>query len=208
MARRRVSIRAEDQIAVFRMSRRRCCICYGLDRDDGRKPGQIAHLDRNPSNAKLENLAWLCLPHHDEYDSKTSQSKSLQIGEVKSYRAELYALFAHWSGEKSQSHLLRFLAATVDDDAILDGAIRVASHYRALPEALVEQVLSWDEFDSMDMDIWVPHLSLLEDFKSWGLLTYELDERSEFEVYIRVSHEPICADLLARLRSRSGKPDA
>jgi hypothetical protein len=153
----------------------------------------------------LENLAWLCLAHHDEYDSKTSQSKSLQINEVKSYRAELYELFARWSSARSPNQLLRFLAATVDEDVILDGAIKIASRYRAMPEALVEEVLSWGDFDSIDMDIWIPHSALLEDFQSWGLLSYELDQLGEFEVQIRVSYEPICAELLSRLKSRKGQ---
>lgn len=69
--------------------RRRCAICYGIDRDSTTKRGQIAHLDRNPSNNALDNLAFLCLVHHDEYDSKPSQSKRLTITEVKVYRAEL-----------------------------------------------------------------------------------------------------------------------
>lgn len=55
-------------------------------------------------------------------------------------------------------------------DAIIDGAIKVASCYRAVPDALVEEVLSWPELNCIDMDLWVPHLALLEDFKSWGLL--------------------------------------
>jgi hypothetical protein len=54
------------------------------------KKGQIAHLDQNPANFKLDNLAWLCLEHHDEYDSTTSQSKGLTIREVKRYRNDLY----------------------------------------------------------------------------------------------------------------------
>jgi hypothetical protein len=53
------------------------------------KVGQIAHLDRDASNSVEENLAFLCLPHHDEYDSKTSQRKGLTIGEVKTFRHEL-----------------------------------------------------------------------------------------------------------------------
>jgi hypothetical protein len=54
------------------------------------KRGQLAHLDGNPSNTALDNLAYLCLPHHDEYDSTTSQSKGLTINEVKLYRTRLY----------------------------------------------------------------------------------------------------------------------
>ena len=53
------------------------------------KDGQIAHLDRDNRNASLENLAYLCLVHHNAYDSKMSQSKGFTIGEVKEYRSEL-----------------------------------------------------------------------------------------------------------------------
>lgn len=54
------------------------------------KKGQIAHLDGNPSNNCLDNLAFLCLDHHDEYDTKTSQSKGLTPQELRSYRKELH----------------------------------------------------------------------------------------------------------------------
>lgn len=74
---------------VLVTSGRRCCICFGLRRDASIKRGQIAHLDRDPSNNAAENLAFLCLDHHDEYDARTSQSKGFTIHEVKHYRSEL-----------------------------------------------------------------------------------------------------------------------
>jgi hypothetical protein len=76
---------------VLLRSRRRCCLCFGLNFDDGLKKGQIAHLDRNPGNAMLDNLAFLCLDHHDVYDSRTCQSKGLAIVEVKAYRELLHS---------------------------------------------------------------------------------------------------------------------
>ena len=54
------------------------------------KKGQIAHLDQNPENIELDNLSWLCFVHHDQYDSRTSQSKNFTINEAKQYREELY----------------------------------------------------------------------------------------------------------------------
>jgi hypothetical protein len=56
----------------------------------GQKLGQIAHLDHNNSNNDPDNLAFLCLPHHDEYDTRTSQSKGWTIEEVQCYRSRLY----------------------------------------------------------------------------------------------------------------------
>jgi hypothetical protein len=78
------------QDEVITRSGRKCCLCFGINSDRRPKKGQIAHLDQNPENNAIDNLAWLCLEHHDEYDSRTSQSKGLTIGEVKRYREELY----------------------------------------------------------------------------------------------------------------------
>lgn len=75
---------------VLYASARRCCVCFALDQDYSEKKGQIAHLDRNPSNNCLDNLAWLCLPHHDAYDTKTSQSKGFSESEVRRYRQLLH----------------------------------------------------------------------------------------------------------------------
>jgi|GEM_PF-1076109 len=85
--RKRISKEVEKEI--FIRSRRRCAICFGLRRDSSIKVGQIAHLDKDHSNAEIENLAFLCFDHHEQYDSKTSQSKNLTIEEVKHYREEL-----------------------------------------------------------------------------------------------------------------------
>lgn len=85
------SIAPEVVADVVAASRRRCCLCYALRTDTSEKKGQIAHLDRNPSNGAADNLAFLCLEHHDQYDSRTSQSKGLTIEEVKRYRTELLA---------------------------------------------------------------------------------------------------------------------
>ena len=75
---------------VLTASRRRCCLCVFLtDRDDVRK-GQIAHLNRDPSDSRFQNLVFLCLEHHDEYDGRASQSKGLTLEEVTEYRDRLY----------------------------------------------------------------------------------------------------------------------
>ncbi len=81
---------APTETGVLVQSRRRCCICFGLNRDTQLKAGQIAHLDQKSSNNAETNLAFLCFEHHDEYDSVSSQRKNLTIGEVKQFRTELY----------------------------------------------------------------------------------------------------------------------
>lgn len=77
------------QETVLAGCRRRCAICFGLDRDTGIKQGQIAHLDQDAGNPSVDNLVFLCLQHHDQLDSRTSQSKGLTAAEVRSFRSEL-----------------------------------------------------------------------------------------------------------------------
>lgn len=86
----RAPIPPTTQAAVLLRARRRCCICFGLNRDTSIKQGQIAHLDRNSANGAEDNLAFLCFDHHDQYDSATSQSKNLTELEVKGFRDELH----------------------------------------------------------------------------------------------------------------------
>lgn len=78
------------QTDLLTRSARRCCICFHIENDYTEKQGQIAHLDDDPSNNDIDNLAFLCLSHHDTYDSPTSQSKNYQMHEIKKYREELY----------------------------------------------------------------------------------------------------------------------
>lgn len=87
----RKRIAAAVETLILTRSARRCCLCYQLERDFTEKYGQIAHLDRNASNDAEDNLAFLCLPHHSEYDSTTSQHKNYTVNEVKASRALLYA---------------------------------------------------------------------------------------------------------------------
>ena len=72
-------------------ARRRCCLCVFLHHRDEVRKGQIAHLNRDPSDFRFENLVWLCFEHHDEYDSRTSQSKGLISAEVRAYRDAIHA---------------------------------------------------------------------------------------------------------------------
>ena len=81
----------ESEQVVLTRSGRRCCLCYGLRGDFAVKKGQVAHIDRDPTNSRTDNLAFLCLDHHDQYDSRTSQSKGLTREELCFYRDLLHA---------------------------------------------------------------------------------------------------------------------
>ncbi len=79
----RKKIPSAIEAQVLTESRRRCCLCFHLkNTTDANLQGQIAHIDRNRTNHQESNLAYLCLPHHDVYDSKTSQSKRLSPAEL------------------------------------------------------------------------------------------------------------------------------
>jgi hypothetical protein len=93
-SRARKSLPPEIQTCILFESRRRCALCFHLREDLAVTPGQIAHLDRNPANYAEDNLAFLCLEHHDEYDSRTSQRKGFTIDEAKAARADLHQAIA------------------------------------------------------------------------------------------------------------------
>lgn len=108
----------EIQTLVLTRSARRCALCFGLDGDLTEQRGQIAHLDHDPSNNVEDNLAYLCLDHHDLYDSRTSQSKGLKEAEVKTYRERLYRAV--------ETGLSRVAALEREAEAV-----RAAEHQRA-----------------------------------------------------------------------------
>jgi hypothetical protein len=62
---------------------------FWFQRRSKRKRGQIAHIDRNAANAEEKDLVYLCLDHHDEYDSTTSQTKGITGAELRGYKERL-----------------------------------------------------------------------------------------------------------------------
>jgi hypothetical protein len=82
---------ASTQDAVLIASKRRCSLCFGLRGDLSEKlHGQLAHIDHDHSNSIADNLCYLCLLHHDAYDTRSIQSKNLTVGELRFYRDKLY----------------------------------------------------------------------------------------------------------------------
>jgi len=61
-----------------------------LNNRDEVRQGQIAHLNRDASDSRLENLVFLCFEHHDDYDTRRSQSKGFLPEEVREYREKLF----------------------------------------------------------------------------------------------------------------------
>lgn len=91
---KRVAVAPSTVTDVLTRHRRRCPVCFGLDFDLRQKDGQIAHLDRDRTNNAPSNLEFLCLAHHNDLDTRTSQAKGLSAAEVTHYAAELRAYLA------------------------------------------------------------------------------------------------------------------
>jgi len=196
-----------DQAEVLVRSRRRCCVCFGLNRDEGVKKGQIAHLDGNPNNSSPDNLAFLCFDHHDTYDGRTSQSKNLTAAEVKKYRDELYAHFGDWQVRLTHDNMLAFLASTISLDQMADGAVKIAGEVLYYSEEHAYDVLVSKKKDYSDLDLLIPYLHVLDRFAAWGWLTYTMEERTsvsgEERTYVCVTHNPVCGRVASVIRKRT-----
>jgi hypothetical protein len=204
---RRKKVSPEHQTETLVSCRRRCCLCFGLRRDVSIKKGQIAHLDSDPSNGALDNLAFLCLDHHDEFDGRTSQSKGIGIHEVKRFRTELYAHFSSWVNFQTSQNLLAFLATTLSYDDLLDGALKVMRYYTINGDDLVLAALEKDEISSSDGDNYGPLSGLLDHLKLWGWLDFKYAEGDVLGtriVQFNITRRPICNDLARLLRKRMG----
>jgi hypothetical protein len=99
------------------------------------RKGQIAHLDRDRTNNAADNLAWMCLSHHDQYDIQASQAKGITLGEVKVARLRLYeaiALGEHWEGgkplDKAIAEIMEFLGDTNKRPALGPEMLRFLLH--------------------------------------------------------------------------------
>jgi hypothetical protein len=147
----------QTEADVLITSRRRCALCYGLFGDLDQKRGQIAHVDRDPSNSAFQNLAFLCLPHHDEYDSKTSQSKRFTSTELLKYRDLLYERLGKGVTDE---HAEMASAPSSRDSAPLTPSPRDAARQEACVELerdagyLVERLSSWARLEADEQVLW------------------------------------------------------
>ena len=102
---KRAPIKPADAAEVLIQSRRRCCLCYYFNSDLEPEKGQLAHVDRDHSKSHADNLAYLCLDHHNEYDTKHLQSKSLMPEELRFARTRLYRRLGEGFEPVSYTHL-------------------------------------------------------------------------------------------------------
>ena len=131
---KRKSLPVTIEVEVLTQSARRCALCFGIDKDFSEKKGQIAHLDKDRNNNRISNLAFLCLFHHDGYDTVSSQSKGYRIAEVKKYRADLYLRV----GEKF-SRQENFERESLEIEERIDKVSEVSLKYNQTSLTILEQ---------------------------------------------------------------------
>lgn len=85
----RLSIPAEISAKVLYLSDRTCCVC----RRKG-KPVQIHHIDGNPRNNDINNLAVLCLDCHNETQISGGFHRKLDAEQVRLYRDDWLSIVA------------------------------------------------------------------------------------------------------------------
>lgn len=85
----RLSIPPEIAAKVLFLSDRTCCVC----RRKG-KPIQIHHIDGNPTNSDINNLAVLCLDCHNETQISGGFHRKLDAEQVRLYQDDWLNLVA------------------------------------------------------------------------------------------------------------------
>lgn len=159
-------------------TRRRCCLCYFLNDDQSVKRVQIAHIDGKRNNDDESNLVPLCLDHHDEYDSITSQSKGISKEELTIYKAKLIAEYARQETMPATKH------ATLEVRFMPDMSTNLFYAYGMLFSAISHLIFkldpisinfgsNWDEYDPEAHDI-VGRLQSNPDCKSTQIICYEV----------------------------------
>src|SRR5262249_21288075 len=88
MPKRRTKVPDSVVARVMFASDLRCCVCYA-------KGHQLHHLDGDPNNHEYDNLAYLCLDHHDEATRTGGLSRKLSSATIVTFRADWYTKVEH-----------------------------------------------------------------------------------------------------------------
>lgn len=196
----RKPIPSDVQADVLTRSRRRCALCYFIDDNKLARPGQIAHLNGNSSNSNFENLVFLCLEHHDKYDSKTSQTKNYTQIEVVRWRDKLYEKHSTCEYSKQEVVLLQeylrkysyvftyILAKYTELASKIDYSVR---------DSLIELCEYWDTNNLRSFN---PHIREIQDLITTNindiLGVYELHIYDWIEQWIRFDSQNFSLSIL------------
>ncbi|MCK4310033.1 MAG: HNH endonuclease [Methanomicrobia archaeon] len=83
MGKRRKKIPRDKEAQILFINDKTCCICR-----DSTKGVQIHHIDGDPNNNDLSNLAVVCINHHDELHKSGGMTKSISPDLLKKYKYE------------------------------------------------------------------------------------------------------------------------
>jgi len=81
----RIRIPEDIEAQILFLNEHRCCMCNKGPKDGARI--QTHHINEDPSDNRLENLAVLCRDCHDELKDRLWMGKSFVQGEIKKYKA-------------------------------------------------------------------------------------------------------------------------
>ena len=109
------------------MSNRTCCVCT-----EPGKPTQIHHIDENPSNNSIENLAVLCLHCHECTQISGGFGRKLDAAQVSKFR-EQWLIRVHFRRHKADEDSIK--AVTIKDHTA-QPAIPLRDYIPVLPEFL------------------------------------------------------------------------
>ena len=112
MSKRKARANIPEDIAaqVLFLSNRVCCVC----RDPAKSP-QIHHIDENPSNNSIDNLAVLCFECHHKTHIKGGFARKLDAAQVRLYRTEWLHLVEHKRAENTPN--VAFTEKQIEENA-------------------------------------------------------------------------------------------
>jgi hypothetical protein len=172
----RKSIPQATQVGILVESRRRCALCFHLDDDLSVKDGQLAHIDRNRDNDAEDNLVFLCLVHHNQYDTRPSQSKGWLPAEL----AEIKR---------------RFRQAIAEDRHLRNRAAAIAAGRETDRKALDDLVQTMSDTRTMDF-------MRDADFGGWSFHWRELNALDEYVQFTRGAEREFIDRDLEALRQK------
>jgi len=94
----RISVPQSTAAKLLFQNRHRCCVCR-----EPRKPVHIHHIDENPANNYLRNLAVLCLDHHSDVTGSEGSGRNYSVDEILLFKSTWEAECVEWSSSSDDS---------------------------------------------------------------------------------------------------------